>query len=105
MKAKSIFKKCPKCNQQTLLKTIQNETEQESGYVIEVCNSCGYAKTIYDQTEKRKEQLRNSKQKERLAKKEAGLEKFEAYLQKEQKELIKTHGLEKILKFFSDNYK
>lgn len=105
MKAKSIFKKCTKCGEKTLLKTIQNETEQEPAYIIEACHSCGYAKTIYDQTQKRKEQLRNSKQKERLAKKEAGLEKFEAYLQKEQKDLIKTHGLEKILKFFSDNYK
>lgn len=105
MKVKSIFKKCPKCGEKTLLKTIQNETEQEPAYIIEVCNSCGYAKTIYDQTEKRKEQLRNSKQKERLAKKEADLEKFETYLQKEQKEIIKTHSLEKILKFFSDNYK
>lgn len=104
METKSIFKKCPKCSEKTLLKTIQNETEQESGYVIESCNSCGYAKTIYDQTEKRKEQLRDSKRKERLAKKEAGIEKFETYILKEQKEIIKSHGLEKILKFFSDNY-
>ena len=105
MKAKSIFKKCSKCGETTLLKTIQNETDQESAYIIEACHSCGYAKTIYDQTEKRKQQLRDSKRKERLAKKEAGLEKFETYLLKEQKELIKVHGLENILKFFSDNYK
>lgn len=101
----SIFKKCPKCSEKTLLKTIQNETDQEHGYIIEVCNICGYSKTIYDQLEQRKKQLREAKRKERLNKKDLGLEKFETYLLKEQKELIKVHSLEKILKFFSDNYK
>ena len=101
----AIFKKCPKCSEKTLLKTIQNETNQEHGYIIEVCNSCGYSKTIYDQLEQRKKQLREAKRKERLNKKESDLEKFETYLLKEQKELIKVHGLENILKFFSDNYK
>ena len=56
----SIFKKCPKCSEKTLLKTIQNETDQEHGYIIEVCNICGYSKTIYDQLEQRKKQLREA---------------------------------------------
>lgn len=104
MKEKTIYKKCPKCKEKTLLKTIQNETDEEHGYIIANCNNCGYSKTIYDQVEKRKEQLRESKRKERLNKKELGLERFETYISKEQKEIIKSHGLENILKFFSNNF-